>query len=231
MNVTLDRDKHEYTMTGADGVARKVVSVTQVLQRVGAYGPPARFWGEETRERGSMVHYLCAMWNRGEWHRANVLLSEPPFDRHPTLHGYLTGWAAFLDEYEIVPRPDGIEAIVGNELFSYAGQIDLVTARWRTGPVAGCQVRVGDIKAGQPHPAHMVQCAAYKEAWNSTRKIGSDDRARSCFCVYLAPDGSHQCVEPTLAQAMEAKNAWFAMVAYLNYMANHNLLERRSDED
>lgn len=250
MNVTLDSAAHTYTTD--DG--RTVPSVTQVLDAVGAYGSAARFAHQdaEARERGRLVHHVCAEFNRGvDIAVLRAVIEEPipgaAYDEHPTIAGYLAAWISFCLDYKIKCRPDGIEAIVYHPQLNYAGQLDMATCEWRIAPDEP-QARIVDIKTGHGCPADQLQTSAYESAWNSAldrpaqtayeaahpralvhREL-PEGYAMARAAVYLRPNGDYKCVEHT--DIVGDANGWLAALAaqpLFNWLSNHKLLERRYD--
>lgn len=235
--ITFNPTDHTYTTDG-----RVVPSVTQILKAVGAYGPGAGFWGDDSRQRGTLVHRLVAAYNYGmSIDQLRPMLREEPCRDHPKLAGYLAAWVNFTIDYQIRVRRDGIEAVVWHSQLNYAGQTDCVTDRWGIAP-GEPQTRILDLKTGQvpggQTNAHTLQTEAYRFAWNYAQiphdgplTGRSEGYAVARAAVYLRPNGKYKYVEHTaiLADA----NGWAAALAaypWSIYLRNNNLLERRDDE-
>lgn len=169
--VTFDAEKHEYR--DSRGI---VPSVTQILESVGItdFASLGRFGVdlEEAKERGTIVHQLTEMHDRGT-------LDDDSVD--PELVGYLDGWKAFLSSVSWKALRDGIEKVVYREDWRYAGTVD------RIGVLNG-RPAILDIKTGTKHPATGVQLAGYEFA--NTQLI-----ALERYGVYLTNEGAFSLVK------------------------------------
>ena len=153
-------DQHEYR-DGADSVR----SVTQILTLAGYID--ARWYTEESRDRGSAVHTLCERYALGE--RFDGL------GRELASLEYVNAFAAWMDDtgaYAIATECI-IDGIVNGH--RYAGKYDLLAE------VKGKRL-LTDIKTGAKAKWHHIQIAAYALAANPDK----------CSVLYLKPDGKYR---------------------------------------
>lgn len=125
----------------------RLPSVTQVLAESGMVD--TRFFTEEARLRGTLVHLACQYDDEGD-------LDENDLD--PGLIGYVNAWRAFRNDYSFEPDPDGIEERLYHGIYRYAGTLD----RRGTAMVRTREARVLiDLKTGVSLPAYALQLAGY----------------------------------------------------------------------
>ncbi len=139
MNLTFNKERHEYRLDGAI-----VPSVTQVIKAARIIDDS--FFDEHSRRRGEAVHLATAMYDEGTLDPASV---------DPEIAGYVEAWEIFLVLSGF--QPTKIEFSVANETYRYAGTID------RVGTMAGSPV-ILDIKTGAVGPEVGLQLAAYEYA-------------------------------------------------------------------
>ena len=142
VGANFDPERHIYTLNG-----RELLGVTSVLteERYVDYSHIPLFY----RERGSAVHKACELDGLGRLDEASVADDVRPF---------LEGWRRFVREVEWIS--EGIEVPVLNEMFGYAGTLDLLgtCAKWPG------QLALLDIKTGLPAWVARLQTAAYERA-------------------------------------------------------------------
>lgn len=136
--LTFHDPSHTYRLNG-----KVVPSVTQIMRSLGigpdfSQVPPDVL--RRAAERGTEVHRLTAMMDRGEFTADTV------FD--PNYEGYLDGWARFLGMNEWEPML--IEEPLGSEEDDDAGTID------RFGILNG-RPTILDLKTGLYHPSFEMQ--------------------------------------------------------------------------
>jgi hypothetical protein len=165
------RDRHEYWTD--DG---RVDSVTRILTKAGLI--KARFYTEEARNRGSMVHTLTEEFDlTGRWSKEAL--------QYP-------GWVDAYREFTGLHKPSWthIEVGVYHPGVPYAGTCD------RIGSLFG-KPTVLDIKSGSPAEWHWLQLAAYREAARQV-VFDIDDgtlyppvTAEAVAVLYLKKNGKH----------------------------------------
>ena len=134
----IERDaNHKYTIDD-----QPVPGVSEILQGVGYVD--TRYFDAESRQRGTAVHKVCELWDKGT--------PIPGLAKFPELHGYLEAWKKFRAEAGF--KPEEIEYVVGHPALMYAGTLD------RLGDMDGSNLLV-DIKTGTPAWWHPIQTAAY----------------------------------------------------------------------
>jgi hypothetical protein len=182
-----DANSHEYRVDGA--IVPHVTAITDTLIDFGGIAPDVL---EHARDRGTAVHLLTELHDRGELDE-DALADE--------LRGYLTAYRRFIAEAD--PQWDAIEQRVYSARYRYAGTLD------RVGSIGGKRSRKGvlvDIKAtASIQPAVGPQTAAYAHAYGDSRL------AR--FALQLRPDGTyrfHECRDqsdlPVFLAAMTVYN-------------------------
>lgn len=132
-------------------------------------------------QRGQAVHRACYLLAGG-------------IDRHGKASGL--AWDSLGDE--VRPYVEAFQDFTHHTRCRFLAQEQLVVSR-RYG-YAGtmdflCELggvrSVLDVKTGEPHPAHRLQLAAYREAWmEGMRSRGAVDR----LVLYLKPDGRYRLV-------------------------------------
>ena len=115
--------------------------VTSILTDVGLID--SKWFDEYSRDRGSLVHQACALYDHG-------VLNMDTLD--PVLLPYVQGWIRFREESGFIPEL--IEEVVWNETYRYAGTLD------RTGTMNDRAVLI-DLKSGLAQTWSHLQTAAY----------------------------------------------------------------------
>ncbi|MCK9433216.1 MAG: hypothetical protein M0R00_09695 [Candidatus Omnitrophica bacterium] len=188
--ITLDAN-HVYHDAGG----QVVPGVTGILKGAGLIDD--RFFDEYSRDRGSLVHQACAMYDRDD-------LDMDTLD--PVLAPYVSGWIKFRKESGFVPAL--IESIVFNEQYFYAGTLD------RTGNMNG-QEYILDIKSGAAQPWTAAQLAAYSAClWSNGRKRGA---------VELRDDGTYKLTEYKDRNDLQI---FLSALAIVNWKRNNKIGER-----
>jgi hypothetical protein len=152
---------HTYTI---DGV--KVPGVTTVIRSAG-YMNPGRYTAE-ARNRGTYVHKVCELWDKGTLVLAKVEEWALP---------YLFAWRLFCQDTGF--KSEEIEYVVGHPTLMYAGTLD------RLGDCGGENTLV-DIKTGSAEAWHAVQSKAYAEPVSSLCPR---------LAVYLSDNGKYKVEE------------------------------------
>ncbi|MHB8371034.1 MAG: PD-(D/E)XK nuclease family protein [Leptospirales bacterium] len=159
-NLIFDAEAHVYTVNG-----KVLPSVTEILSKLGFID--TKWFTEESRERGTVVHKICEMYDIGT-------LDEESVD--PRLSGYLEAWKDFSIKMEFVWTH--IEHKMASRLF--AGTCD------RVGIDRKGKTFLLDIKTGK-YPSMWIgwQLAAYRTLLEA-EGIRIDEQAS----VHLSEDGT-----------------------------------------
>jgi hypothetical protein len=146
--------------TYIDDQGRLVMSVTQILRDSGRIDD--RWFTEEARERGTLVHQFCEQYAKG--FRDD--------ERTPRIDGYVGAFIAWMEQAR--PYVIAAEKFITNTIdgLTYAGKFDLLV------DVRG-EPTLYDIKTGGKAPWHKSQVAAYALVVKPKR----------CGILYLAKDG------------------------------------------
>ncbi|MCH7961334.1 MAG: AAA family ATPase, partial [Planctomycetes bacterium] len=152
----LNADTHTYTLGG-----RTIPGVTDTIRPLAPDWE--RFVPESARQRGTLVHALCAVMDG----RDDLWPDDMAPGRERELLPYCDAWARFKRESGVVILPDSIERRVFHPTHQYAGTIDRVVMwnglHW-----------VLDIKTGGHDDSHELQVAAYREAYNAEVEVVGD---------------------------------------------------------
>ena len=167
--LTFQSEGHEYRWNGV-----LVPSVTQVLQRCHSFGFVDAATLEAAQDRGTYVHSLCELDDKGE-------LDEDE-ERDGEFYGYLLGWRKFVAQY----KPNW--SLIETRLFSNHMRIAGTPDRIGSLESLGSETWVIDIKSSvAKHPVWGMQLAAYR------RMAGEQMGARFHFArrasVRLTADG------------------------------------------
>ena len=134
--VTID-ENHVYH----DSAGRVVPGVTGIIRACGlmdSFG-----WNDYARDRGTAVHRLIELGERGTLDPASV---------DPVIIPYWDGWIAFKADTGY--QSDTLEQLIFHPVYRYAGTLD------QTGVMAG-RTCVLDLKTGPYQPWWALQTAAY----------------------------------------------------------------------
>lgn len=164
MTGTYDRATHRYFIDGEE-----VPSVTRILKLAGLATADARWYTDDARERGTLVHAVTELVDAGRWTDAHAALG--PDD---IAAGRIDAYRKFLAEQDVEILAS--EQQVYCAQFKYAGTFDRVLRLRRTGAVY-----LVDFKPN-PAPWHGTQLAGYG------RILGIDKRA----ALYLRPNGRYK---------------------------------------
>lgn len=177
--LTFDHDTHRYFWEGAP-----VPNVTSLLNLLTDFSSVPPHVLEAAQERGTMVHLICELHDRGELDAAAI-----PGE----LRGYYDAYLKFLGKYPCMWL--GVEEKVYHPLLRYAGTAD------RRGYVEG-QRAVLDIKTSeQLYDSVGPQLSAYLEAYRARGvlpKTGDIERhslrlgAGGDFKLDVFPKASHK---------------------------------------
>lgn len=193
--VYFDAEHHRYT----DSSGQRLPSVTQMLAATGMatdYGMVDPVTLEVARQRGTLVHELCARMDRKEPMRWA--------DIEPEIAGYLDGYVAFVREAQ--PVVICTEEPLAHPTLGYAGTPDLVCQ------LAG-KLTVMDRKCTSSMAAvTAVQCAAYAELVEANY----GDTVQQIAGLLLLPSGRYS-LHPF--ELVPARNQWSRVIA--QWKENH----------
>lgn len=169
MEITFDAEKHIYR---ADG--QIVPSVTTILQEMGVinYSGLPEHVRQKAMHRGTTVHYLTELLDRGE------MTEDQRNSVNPIYEPFLSAWELFKDEYKFVPEK--IEEFAFNPAYWYAGKYD------RTGFMKRGKKTVRvllDIKTGQIKAWTGLQLGGYLASF--------EDQDYMRLAVGLGKDGTY----------------------------------------
>jgi hypothetical protein len=182
-DVCFEPDQHAYLV---DGGARRVISVTQVLKFAGAisYAGIPKDILDHASWRGTMVHQLCELWDRGE----DV---ETLYEIDPEILPYLHAWQQFAHDYSFIPDLNEMERarVVKVHGFEYGMKPDA------PGWIHDEEPALIERKAcAASHPSWALQTAAYDGGLGApTGKL----RRRRRIAVQLFPTGKYKAHEYT----------------------------------
>ena len=169
MTLHFDPELHVYTDDGVE-----IPSVTRIIAPITGFGGAPVDRIEKAAERGTAVHLLTEIHDRGD-------LSPVHDDLVQQYEGYLSAWRDFLNDYR--PKWTGIEERVYHAIYGYAGTAD------RFGVMDGL-AGVLDIKTtSRIHNETGVQLAAYLHAANTT--LPKRRQLTHRWVVQLREDGSY----------------------------------------
>jgi hypothetical protein len=181
--ITLDNNHVYHDEAGA-----VIPGVTSILREAGLID--ASWFTDRACQRGRFVHEACALYDRDD-------LDESSLD--PEIEPYVRAWIAFRKDTGFAPVL--IEEIVFNEVFNYAGTLDVA------GHIHGTKW-ILDRKSGSDNPAAHLQTAAYNE----------------CLCVpeyrrgviELDSDGKYKLIEHKNRNDIKVFLAALAIVNWKN---------------
>ena len=142
-------------------------SITQLLEAAGLVD--STWYSEDSRERGTAVHDLCAQFDLGS---LNPAMCWSPYKPYLMAHVAAMG----ILKLEIL----AVEEPLAHPTLRYAGRPDRILS---IGGVKGCY----ELKTGKPEPAHCVQTAAQAVLISAELNIPAEMLAR--FACYLKPNG------------------------------------------
>ena len=161
--LTLDKD-HVYR----DGNGAIIPGVTSILKAAGLID--ATWFNDYARDRGTLVHEACALYDRDD-------LDEQSLD--PELEPYVRAWIKFRADSGFAPEL--VEHIVSNPLRGYAGKLDV------TGVMNGHKYVI-DRKSGAVQAWAGIQLAAYEACLPCPHKRAA---------IELDSDGKYRLIEYT----------------------------------
>lgn len=152
MKITLNKATHVYQ----DETGAIWPGVTSILRDAGVVD--ATWFTPWHAQRGTAVHAACQMWDEGD-------LDEVALD--PVIEPYLEAWKRFKrDSGFSIGGSGGIELLVWNEAYRYAGTLDRLgwwhDFQW-----------VLDIKSGLSQSWAALQTAAYAKCMGVTCRRGA----------------------------------------------------------
>lgn len=171
-------EKHEYYFEG-----RKVPCVSDILEDAGYVNK--RFFKPSDADRGKKIHMITQYYDEGDLDESSV---------DPAFTGYLEGYKQFRHDYRDRIKIVGIEELLYNLQYDYAGTADrLIYIDKESGVI--------DIKSGVSQAWHILQLTGYSLCLSPMPK--------KLYGLYLKKDGTYKF--PELKDAT-AKNAWLAAV-------------------
>ena len=171
---SFDHGRHEYwdSRTG-----EQIPHITGMLTRTGWVDDT--WYTEESRERGSIVHWLCTQYDLGALdhdiatYRGSVEAGDPlPYA------GYLLAYDAFTKA--VRPQWNAIEIACVHPGFHFGGRPD------RAGKIFGARC-VLEIKTGGKEKAHLIQTALQAILLAGEGGLPAEHYVR--YAVYLKPNG------------------------------------------
>jgi hypothetical protein len=189
MELKFDETNHRYTLDG-----KTILSVTQYLKLGGFIN--GDFYTEEGRKKGKAIHALVEYYVKGELDSTSI---------HPLIIPYFEGFKAFLKETEF--KVLSSEDIVFDEIYNYAGKVDLV-GRWKQFPgIINLDIKTGSIPEFTP-----LQLAAYQIKYGGHR-----------FCLQLKPNATYN-LSKEYTDPNDIK-IFRAIVATVNWKIQHGLID------
>jgi len=155
--IELDQATHSYRVGG-----HPFVSVTSEMGECGL--TTETFFDEQGRERGRIVHAMCAALDRNNPFR---------WDLHAGYHGYVAAWENA--KHELMLNIQLIEHRVSDSTHGYAGTMDRL-AYWKS------RLTIIELKTGDIQPVTALQLVAYGNAY-------SRGQVFERIAVQLMPDG------------------------------------------
>ena len=170
VKLEFDPEKHEYRLDGF-----VVPSVTQVLKELGLIN--ARWYTEESRQRGNAVHAACHYLDDEELDYGSL---------DPIVVPYVRAYEKYKLEREFEPQM--IEAHVFDPVYKYAGTLDR-TGEDKDGPI------LLDLKTGAVNWVTGLQTAGYDRCIPWPIYAGGKTRCRRRIAVQLNNDGNYKIHE------------------------------------
>ena len=183
MNLYYDDELHIYLIDG-----EVVPGLTDIFMDLGIIN--IRWYTEGSRDRGTAVHKITEMYDRGSLDMNSV---------DPRLIGFLEGYKLFHEE--VKPKVLEIELPVGHRLLRYASKIDRIYNIKNIGKA------IVDLKSGAKERWHKLQLSAQHMAYSK--------EPLSLFDLYLKSNGTYK-----LEQQEHDENTWLSMVNVYNWKHN-----------
>ncbi len=142
-SIEFDQATHSYRVGG-----KPFVSVTAEMGECGL--TTETFFDEQGRERGRIVHAMCAALDHEQ-----PLLGNPLFNLHAHYSGYVAAWENAKRDLGLEIQL--IEHRVCDPTHGYAGTLDR-TAVWKK------RIALVELKTGEINPITRLQLAAYGNA-------------------------------------------------------------------
>lgn len=191
-SLALDRATHTYTL------GEKVIpSVTQVLKDQGILVINDFSTGPEL---GREVHEATEALDLGFYDASAY---------SPEVKLYIEAYGAFKEATKFEPR--GVELMVYNKQYDYAGMLD------RLGLLNGRGALV-DFKTGVPHVATVIQIAGY---WGALEQPVKDKIA--CYSLHLKADGKYKLDKIKPANLFAAWKIFLSALAVYQFRQDNNL--------
>lgn len=191
-NIFFDPENHDYYEM-VDGGKRSIPSVTDVINAFDVDGGK-RFYTEESRDRGRIVHRTCFLDDEGMLVEESV----PSW-----LQPYLDAYRLWKSDYQ--PVILNHEYSVYNRRLDICGTVDIVSQL----PLSHSPKRRNhiDLKSGVPAASHILQLAGYCIIDDGNHWLSSGS-----YCLYLKNTGKYTFKEHMIDKRMAAGAEWVRMV-------------------
>jgi len=191
-----DPESHLYYLDG-----KIIPGYSEIAAEVGLID--ASWFTPESAHRGTAVHQLCAMIDRGQE------IPEPI----PEIRGYVEAWKAFCEQEEA--QWETIEEPTYRDIY-----LPFACTPDRYGILKTFGRSVVEIKTGAAHPSHDLQLAAQGLC------LGRD---ATRLCVYLSSTGSFTVHVSDTPDSDEI--VWGGAVDLYYWKQKNNLLRKRGADD
>jgi len=161
MNLIFNDELHLYLIDG-----EVVPGLTEIFTDLGIINN--RFYTEEARERGRLIHLITELYDRGSLDIDTV---------DPRLLGYFEAYRNFLDKHN--PEIIEIEKPIGNKVLKYASKLDRVF-KMKIAPGYIGKI-ITDLKTGAKERWHQLQLTAHLMAYSKSHL--------PLYDLYLKPNG------------------------------------------
>lgn len=170
---------------------RELISLTRLLEQEGAID--TRFYTEEGKLRGSMVHVATKLDEEGEFDAGKI---------PQQWLGYVDAWRQFKDETGFVVQH--AEYRTCNESLGVACTID------RLGGFPDCTGTrwIIELKTGSPEAWNWLQLAGQRECVDFLCNVAA---------VYLKEDGGYTFVRRDFSEHLRDRRAFKAMIEFANW--------------
>ena len=186
MKIMLDAD-HVYR----DEAGVQIPNVTSILKDAGLID--TSFFDAYSRDRGTLVHRACALYDRDDLDMSSL---------DPAIEPYLYGWIKFRKDSGFIP--EAVEEIVYNPEYRYVGTLDV------RGLLGGYKAII-DRKTGSAQPWAELQTAAYENCLAEKHRR---------FVIELDSEGKYKLIEHKDRSDIKL---FLAALAITNWKKNHNI--------
>ena len=193
LNIEFNEEKHEYRLNGE--VVPSVTHICRFLNYDAAVNNSNPWMRDYAADRGTRVHAYTVAVDYGE------TLDEVDADCVGCVEAYIR----FLRDFK--PTWTGIERIVANELYGYAGTLD------RVGTIGGNGVLL-DIKTGSR--INHAYCAAQLQLYDDALSDMGDESVRKLLVLQLAKDGTYKLFDMTNASP-QLSGCLLALSKHINF--------------